>query len=77
MWLVSPFDKMVFNPNLLAELEKGRMASMSKKEPEIRRNEIKKFVLKPLIENISKNFDLWFLNTQHALVTFNILKQGW
>lgn len=76
LWLVAPGNKAYFHPVFLKELDSGREKSGSKKNVELRRQEILNYCVGPLLGKISEDTDAWLKNAAIGVVTFAVLRAG-
>jgi len=71
-WMVAPEDTSFFHPQFTKEM--NNFLSFSKKDKEVRQNEIVESILKPLMEKIANNSSFWMRSGSIALLTCAILK---
>lgn len=71
-WFVSPGDTATFHPQIVAVLEEGLINS--KKDKEVRRQELLDAVEEPLCNAIANNPALWLKSGKVGLVTAALLK---
>lgn len=76
MWLVAPAVQTHFHPNFVNELTQGRESSNSKKDINLRREEIINSSKTPLLQQIAASTEGWVKNASVAIVTVAILKAG-
>lgn len=76
LWLVAPADHAHFHPNFVKELNEGRQKSGSKKDVQVRRNEILKYCAGALLQQVASDTEQWTKSVSVAVVTFAILKAG-
>lgn len=72
-WLVSPTDKSYFHSAFISSIEEG--LKFSKKDKEIRRQEIFEQVEESLTQSIVDHADLWLQNKFVSLLTAEILRK--
>lgn len=72
-WLVSPADKSYFHSAFIAQIEEG--LKFSKKDKNLRRQEIYEQIEDSLVTGIVDHADLWVQNKFVALVTAELLRK--
>lgn len=74
IWLATPADKIHFHPTFVQYIETGRAASNTKKDPEIRRQELLGYCSSTLLKNIAENPKDWFGKASIAVLTLACIK---